>query len=1049
MTRRRSKSARGLAQSKTGRQFGQLMEGTIPLNIRSAWLFSAWLLFILLALSATAQPVEPDASYTRTVDTSTPSAPVVTVAVTNAVGVSCFTMEEILPACATATVLTGNGVYLPALHVIRWGPYLNQVGATNTYQLTGLPANYPVNGGAWMDGQWYFSPGVTMIQVLPPSSATVIPVPPTQVAAPVISPASGVVSGTSVNVTIQDSDTTTAAGAIIYYTTDGSLPTSPTSNPNSKPYSAGALNNLPLPSVVRAVAIPSAASGWVASVATLAYYGAKTVVPNPTVMRSTDTMNQGSPAMPVMSLTVTPPSGAQCIAVTETLPAGLAANNVMVNGKTGLGNYIASQNVVEWGPFFGTAAQTLSYQAEGLAGTYPVRATWSVDGTNGSEATAYNLVIASPAATVIPVPPTQVAAPAISPASGVVSGTSVNVTIQDSDTTTAAGAIIYYTTDGSLPASASNPNSKPYSAGALNNLPLPSVVRAVAIPSAASGWVASVATLAYYGAKTVVPNPTVMRSTDTMNQGSPAMPVMSLTVTPPSGAQCIAVTETLPAGLAANNVMVNGKTGLGNYIASQNVVEWGPFFGTAAQTLSYQAEGLAGTYPVRATWSVDGTNGSEATAYNLVIASPAATVIPVPPTQLPAPVFSPPSGATVPAGGLTVGIVPPINAPPNYVIRYTLDGTMPGQSSSQYKVLFNLPAGSSTTLRAVAFDPSGVYLPSVATVAYYGPPPPADAAVSPPTFPVTGNGNGTTQPIISLTATPQPYMVGNTKYAVQCYSVVETIPYGLTTSFSSLSVMINNPSGGSTPDPSGVGFWDPVASVIRWGPYLDNKSRTFSFQVSGASGSYALSSLFSYDGYSATTPGSVQVNMTPDTTPPTVAITSEKDGSTVDSANLLVSGTATDSDGISLVTVNGAPASNDTASGGATANWSATVPLHTGANTIIAVASDTLNNTASAQITLYYNPPTFGSSSVSSSGGGQQTLTTTLSGLTSGETVTVYQFTDLSDLNNPSTTWTQVPQSLPGFPNPTTASGSTLNLSIPITPGSSGPYYIFTVTPAP
>jgi Chitobiase/beta-hexosaminidase C-terminal domain len=768
-------------------------------KLQGAWLFSAWLLFILFALSAPAQHVEPDASYTRSTnyDNTVPGKPVVTVTVAGAEGVSCFTIEEILPACATATVLTGPGMYLPALHAIRWGPFLNTDSATVTYRLGGLPANYPINGGAWMDGQWYFSPGVTMVQVLPSSSPSPIPTPPAQLPAPLFSPASGVVSGTSVNVTITDSDTMTAAGAIIYYTTDGSLP-APASNPNSKPYSAGALDNLPLPSVVRAVAIPSATSGWVASVATLAYYGPPPGTANASVGRAADT---GSGSAPVVNYTVTPGAGASCVAVTETLPAGLSATSVSPGG-----NYIASQNVVEWGPFLAPFPQPLS--------------------------------------------------------------------------------------------------------------------------------------------------------------------------------------------------------------------------------LSYQAVGLPGTYPVHATWSVDGTNGGEMTAQYIVIASPAAAVIPVPPAQLPAPLFSPASGATVPAGGLMVGIIPPNNAPPNYVIHYTLDGTLPSQSSSVYKVPFNLPAGSSTILRAVAFDPTGMELPSVATVAYYGPTPPADAV--PLTIP-TPSGNGGMQPTVSLTAMPS---------GVSCYTVVEAIPHGLMPS--ALSVTLNN-----SPDPSGNGFWDPIANVIRWGPYLDNKTRTFSFAVSGASGTYALSSQVSYDGYSTTTPGSVQVNAAPDTMPPTITIL-VTDGSTVDSANLLVSGTATDSDGISLVTVNGVPANNDTASGGATANWSATVPLHTGANTIIAVASDTINNTASAQITVYYNPPTFGNSSVSSSGGGgPQTLTTTLSGLTTGETVTVYQFTDLRDLNNPNN-WTPVPNDLgsnPPFVNPIPVTGSTLTLSIPIPPGSSSLYFIFTVTP--
>src|SRR5208283_4876020 len=79
---------------------------------------------------------------------------------------------------------------------------------------------------------------------------------------------------------------------------------------------------------------------------------------------------------------------------------------------------------------------------------------------------------------------------------------------------------------------------------------------------------------------------------------------------------------------------------------------------------------------------------------------------------------------------------------------------------------------------------------------------------------------------------------------VICYAVVEPIPAGLT------------PSG-----LSGDGVWDPVASVIRWGPYTDNQARIFSFNLGGASGSYELAGEVSFNGYSAGTTGSSLVQI--------------------------------------------------------------------------------------------------------------------------------------------------------------------------------------------
>jgi hypothetical protein len=96
--------------------------------------------------------------------------------------------------------------------------------------------------------------------------------------------------------------------------------------------------------------------------------------------------------------------------------------------------------------------------------------------------------------------------------------------------------------------------------------------------------------------------------------------------------------------------------------------------------------------------------------------------------------------------------------------------------------------------------------------------------------------NGSFLPTVSLMATPQG--------TVNCYAVVEPIPTGLM------------PSG-----LSGDGIWDPVAGVIRWGPYLDNQARVFSFNVGGPSGTYPLTGQVSFNGYSAGTTGASQVQI--------------------------------------------------------------------------------------------------------------------------------------------------------------------------------------------
>jgi uncharacterized repeat protein (TIGR01451 family) len=104
---------------------------------------------------------------------------------------------------------------------------------------------------------------------------------------------------------------------------------------------------------------------------------------------------------------------------------------------------------------------------------------------------------------------------------------------------------------------------------------------------------------------------------------------------------------------------------------------------------------------------------------------------------------------------------------------------------------------------------------------------------------------------------------------------------------------------------------------------------------------------------SVTTPG--------DTTPPTLQVTSHSHGQHVSASPITVSGTATDSgkggNGIQQVTVNGVRAANDTASGNGTANWSRSVALSPGANTITVVAYDnsTAHNSTTNTFTVYYD----------------------------------------------------------------------------------------------
>ena len=752
---------------------------------RPGWPFwRVWCIPRLLVLLATVfgagtaltQSSAPPVSYVRSYVNDVPDQPLVTVTVTGAVGVACFTIEEDLPGSASAVSVSGDGVWLPSTGTIRWGPYFNTVATNVSYRVTGMPATYPVNGGASMDGQWYFASGVTLVTVLPTGGPVVVPTPLPRVAAPVFIPPGGTTVPT--NVTISSATT----GAVVFYTLDGTPPT-----PASTLYTGAVY--LATVSTIRAAAFTN---GWTPSVAAVAWYGPPAAPASAQVTRSVDS---SSPAAPVVSISVAPGANAACVAVTEVLPAGLGAVNVTAGGV-----YIASNNQVVWGPFFGTNAQALSYQAVGQPGTYPVQAAWSVDGIGGGEAVPANLVIASSSSSNnVPTPPLQVAAPVFTPASG------ANVPVNVMITGATPGATVYYTLDGSAPTPRSTLYTGPI---AVANM---TTIRAAAFMN---GWTPSVASVAFYEPP-LAPVATV-QFTRSVDSSSPTAPLVTMTVAPGPNAACVTVTEWLPA-----DVVPIGVSAGGNYVAAENAVLWGPFFGTNALTLSYQAVGLAGVYPVQASWSIDGVGGGESTPASLTLSGGATTnVVPTPPLQVPAPVLTPGIASSLP---VSVSIA---CSDPQARIYFTTDGTPPNQNSAPYTTPLTFP--TQTTLRARAFHAG--YLPSVAAVGDYVPALPTNSIL----LARSVTNDGTFFPSVSLLATPQG--------AVSCYSVTETIALFLTPY-----------------EISGDGVWNPFDRTIRWGPYLDSQPRALSYLVGGPSGSYPLGGQGSFDGYAATVTGAVSL----------------------------------------------------------------------------------------------------------------------------------------------------------------------------------------------
>ena len=89
----------------------------------------------------------------------------------------------------------------------------------------------------------------------------------------------------------------------------------------------------------------------------------------------------------------------------------------------------------------------------------------------------------------------------------------------------------------------------------------------------------------------------------------------------------------------------------------------------------------------------------------------------------------------------------------------------------------------------------------------------------------------------------------------------------------------------------------------------------------------------------------------PDTTAPTVSVTSHSEGQVVATSTITLQGTAADNVGVASVTVNGATATGTTA-------WSKSVTLTAGTNTLVVLARDAAGKVGSQSRSITYQPPT-------------------------------------------------------------------------------------------
>jgi LysM repeat protein len=515
--------------------------------------------------------------------------------------------------------------------------------------------------------------------------------------APTLSLAAGSYT-TSQSVTISDS----TAGAAIYYTTNGTTPTS-----SSTKYT-GAIS-VSATETLEAIAVES---GYCNSPAATATYTIAAALPAPTFSLAAGTYTTSQTVTisdttagttihyttngttPTSSSTVY--SGPVTVSATETLEAiavetGYTNSSVATAAYTiapvlpapafslAAGTYATSQTVTISDT---TAGTTIHYTTNGTTPTSsstvysgPV----TVSATETLEAIAVetgytNSSVATAAYTIAPVLPS----PAFSLAAGTYT-TSQTVTISDAT----AGTTIYYTTNGATPTTSSTVYSGPITVSATETL------EAIAVET---GYTNSPVGTAAYTIAPVLPTPT-----------------FSLTAGTYTTSQTVTITDAT-AGTTIHYT-TNGTTP-----TSSSTVYSGPVTVSATETL--EAIAIETGY----------TNSSVATA--------AYTIAPV----LPSPTFSLAAGTYTTSQTVTIS-----DATAGTTIYYTTNGTTPTTSSTQYTGAITVSA--SETLEAIAAETGYTNSPATATAYTIAPVLPA------PTFSLAAGSYSAAQTVTISDAT--------------------------------------------------------------------------------------------------------------------------------------------------------------------------------------------------------------------------------------------------------------------------------------------------------
>ena len=627
----------------------------------------------------------------------------------SAVGSSAYTIS--LPAAATPTFSPAAGTYASAQTV------------TISDATSGATIHYTTNGTTPTAASTVYSGPITVsatetlnaIAVASGDSTSAVGSAAytisTTAATPTFSPVAGTYTSAQ-TVTISD----TTAGAVIYYTTNGTTPSSTSSSVYSGPITVSATETLE--AIAVATGFTNSAVGSAAYTISLPAAATPTFSPAAGTYASTQTVtiaDTTTGAVIYYTTNGTTPSstsssvysGPITVSATETLKAiavapsfsnsavGSAAYTINLPAATptfsvAAGTYTSAQTITISDT---TAGATIYYTTNGTTPTTSSTVYSSAIAVNATEtleaiavATGSSTSAVASAAYTINLP--AAATPTFSPVAGTYTSAQT-VTISD----TTAGAAIYYTTNGTVPTTSSTLYSSPITVGGTETL------KAIAV---ATGSSTSAVGSAFY----------------TIN-----LPAATPTFSPVAGTYASAQTVTISDTTAGATIYYTTN-------------------GTAPTTTSTVYSGAITVSATETLKAIAIATGSSTSA----VGSAAYSISP----QTPAPTFSLPAGAYNYQPVVTLA-----DTTSGATIYYTTNGTTPTTSSTVYSGPITIT--SAKTIEAIAIA-SGLSASTVASASY------TLAAAAPIANPAGGSYSGSVS-VALTTATPSAniyYTINNT-----------------------------------------------------------------------------------------------------------------------------------------------------------------------------------------------------------------------------------------------------------------------------------------------